>query len=262
VAVVGERGAGKAALAAAARQGLHARERLLRACPPAAHDVESWLTLWTAELGKEHTCVIVSRVDTLPAWAAAELTDIFTGLRRAPGGGPGPAPGAEPTRTQPFLITAEEYDAIPEPMAALVDSVIEVPPLRLRPDDILPLAHHFAHQRRGRPVRFTRAAADALTSYPWPENATRLRQVIREAASRADTVDLRHLPPELLTGTGHRLTRLQVLERDEIIRCLTEPDATVARAAARLGVGRATVYRKIAQYGIQLPPRPDRPGNV
>ncbi|POX38080.1 Fis family transcriptional regulator [Streptomyces sp. Ru73] len=257
VAVVGERGAGKGALAAAARQGLVSRERLLRARPPAAQDVESWLTLWTAELGKAHTCVIVSRVDALPAWTAAELADIFTGLRRPPHG---TAAAAGTTGAQPFVLTAEEYDAIPEPVRSLVDTVVEVPPLRLRPDDVLPLAHHFARQRRGRPVCFTRAAADALTAFPWPDNVSQLRRVVRAAAARADTVDLRHLPGEVLADGGHRLTRLQVLERDEIVRCLTEPDATVAGAAARLGVGRATVYRKIAQYGIRVRPRADRPG--
>jgi transcriptional regulator of acetoin/glycerol metabolism len=53
----------------------------------------------------------------------------------------------------------------------------------------------------------------------------------------------------------HTLTRLEAVERDEIVRALTEPGTTVSRAAARLGVGRATVYRKIAQYDITVPKR-------
>ncbi|MFC5288663.1 helix-turn-helix domain-containing protein [Actinokineospora guangxiensis] len=43
---------------------------------------------------------------------------------------------------------------------------------------------------------------------------------------------------------------MQAIERDEIVRCLAEPGVTVGAAAARLGRGRATIYRKMAQYGI------------
>ena len=48
-------------------------------------------------------------------------------------------------------------------------------------------------------------------------------------------------------------SRLERLERDEIVRCLTRPDTTVTRAAEELGIGRATLYRKIAQYKITVP---------
>ncbi|HUQ58455.1 helix-turn-helix domain-containing protein [Lentzea sp.] len=36
------------------------------------------------------------------------------------------------------------------------------------------------------------------------------------------------------------------------MRCLTAPGATIAKASAELGIGRATIYRKMAQYGIKL----------
>jgi transcriptional regulator of acetoin/glycerol metabolism len=48
---------------------------------------------------------------------------------------------------------------------------------------------------------------------------------------------------------------LEQLERNEIVRCLTEPGTTVTRAAEELGIGRATLYRKIAHYKITVPPR-------
>lgn len=90
-----------------------------------------------------------------------------------------------------------------------------------------------------------------MLSYEWPENTRQLRQVVRVAAARSDVVDVQHLPAEVFTGVGHRMSRLQALERDEIVRCLTEPGATIARASAELGIGRATIYRKMAQYGIK-----------
>ncbi len=68
-------------------------------------------------------------------------------------------------------------------------------------------------------------------------------------------VDSQHLPPEVFSGRARPLNRLDNMKRDEIIRCLTEPGTTVAQAAAKLGMGRATVYRKIAEYDIRLPGR-------
>jgi transcriptional regulator of acetoin/glycerol metabolism len=253
IAVVGEPGAGKTALVSMARRGVMPWERVLNARPPAPQDVDAWLALWTPELGKESTCVIVSGVDTLPAWAGAELAQIFAALRQH-GDEDGPtAPG--PKLIQPFVITATDYTAIPEPLSALIDTVVEVPALRYRPDDILPLTHYFARQSRGRAVTFTPAACRALTAYQWPGNVKQLRQVVRDAASRTDVVDTRHLAAEVFTGVGHHLTRLQAIERDEIVRCLTEPGTTVAHACSKLGMSRATIYRKMAQYDINMPRR-------
>ncbi len=66
-------------------------------------------------------------------------------------------------------------------------------------------------------------------------------------------VDVQHLAPEVLDSGSRTLTRLERLERDEIVRCLTAPGTTVTRAAEELGIGRATLYRKIAQYKITVP---------
>ncbi|WP_413098463.1 GAF domain-containing protein [Streptomyces sp. Inha503] len=247
VASVGEPGAGKTALISLARRQTEPRERVLSARPPAPDDAPGWLTLWTPELDKDSTCVIVSGVDALPAWTAAELARVFRRARRTDGGTPG--------RLQPFAMTAESYSAIPEALAPLVDTVVEVPALRSRPDDVMPLAHHFARQHRGHAVTFTPAAERALTAYDWPENVRQLRQVIRNAASRTEVIDTHHLPAEVFTDAVRRLGRLQELERDEIVRCLTEPGTTVVQAAERLGMSRASVYRKVARYGIRLPDR-------
>lgn len=243
VAVVGEPGAGKTALASAARREVRCQERILSARPPVPDEVDTWLSLWTPELTKADTCVVVSGVDTLPAWAAGELVRLFTAARRTDGG------------PQPFVLTAEEFAAIPKPLNALVDTVVEVPALRFRPDDILPLARYFARLERGRSVGFTPAASQALVEYHWPGNVKQLKRVVCEAATRADVIDARHLPADVFSSGRHRLTRLQALERDEIVRCLTEPGATIVQAAAELRMGRATLYRKMAQYDIKVPGR-------
>jgi sigma-54 dependent transcriptional regulator, acetoin dehydrogenase operon transcriptional activator AcoR len=77
--------------------------------------------------------------------------------------------------------------------------------------------------------------------------------VVRAAASRTDEVDLRHLPSEVLSRTRRRLTRIEAFEREEIVRVLTLPGMTMSEAARELGMSRATIYRKIAQYEIRIP---------
>ncbi len=239
VAVVGEPGVGKTALLAAAHRRVRPHDRVLNARPPEPRDAESWLALWTPELGKQSTSVIVGRIDALSSWAAAELAGIFQELPGRP--------------SRPFAVTAEDPAAIPASLARLVDTVVEVPGLRYRPDDVLPLAHWFAQRARGRDVRFTPAATRALTTYHWPGNAAQLRRVVRDAVARGDVVDARHLAAEVFSGATRRLTRIETIERDEIVRCLVEPGANVNRAAAALGMSRATIYRKIGQYGIRIP---------
>jgi transcriptional regulator of acetoin/glycerol metabolism len=241
-AVVGEPGAGKATLGALARRRLSSRQRLLHVRAPETGDVAAWLELWTPELRDAETCVIVSGLQNLPAWAAGDLAQTLRAVRRA-------------DRPQPYVLTAREFSAIPDPLAQLVDAVVEAPPLRHRADDVLPLAQWFAQQQRHRTVTVTARAARALAGYSWPGNVKQLRRVIRDAVARADVVDVHQLAPEVLDGGTRTLSRLERLERDEIVRCLTEPDTTMTRAAEELGIGRATLYRKIGQYKIALPPR-------
>jgi hypothetical protein len=248
-AVVGEPGAGRSTVAALARRRLSPRQRILHARAPEAADVAAWLELWTPELRNLDVCVLVSGVQRLPAWAAGDLAEALGAVRRVDAG------------PQPFVFTAPGFAALPDQLALLVDTVVEVPPLRRRGDDVLPLAHHFAREERHRTLTFTSRAARALAGYSWPGNVAQLRRVVREAASRADIIDVHHLAPEVLDGGSRALTRLEKLERDEIVRCLTEPHTTVTRAAEELGIGRATLYRKIAQYDITVPSRsPRSPG--
>jgi transcriptional regulator of acetoin/glycerol metabolism len=49
------------------------------------------------------------------------------------------------------------------------------------------------------------------------------------------------------------LSRIESVERDEIVRCLSMPGATVSGAAAELGISRATIYRRMARLGITIP---------
>lgn len=236
VAAVGERGAGRTTLLAQAARAERPRGRVLAARVPAPDDVATWLDLWSPEVAKEHTTVLLGDADVLPAWAADRLRGLLT--------------SAGPAR---WCLTAQRLEDLPPALAPLVGAVVQVPPLREHPDDVVPLARHLAHQLRGREVGFTPAAEQALRDHGWPGNVAALRQLVREAATRTDVVDVRHLPAAVLSEGGHRLSRIETFERDEIVRVLTRPGVTMRGAAAELGMSRATVYRKIGQYGIRLP---------
>jgi hypothetical protein len=240
VLAVGEGGAGRATLLAQAVRRVRPRDRILSASPPAPQDLERWLALWSPELGKADTAVVVCEVDHLPARAAEELRDLIVTARTV-------------RPELPVVLTAEELAEVPAPLAALVDAVVPVPPLRERPSDVLPLAAHIVRQTRGRDLDFTPAAGRALETCSWPGNVDQLHRVVRHAALQADTIDVRHLPAEVFSGSGHRLTRLEAVEREEIVRCLTTPGTTVKQAAERLGMSRATIYRKVAQYDLHIP---------
>lgn len=242
VAAIGEPGSGRTTVLAQAERRVRPRGRILAASAPAPQDVDVWLSLWLPELGKPHTAVVARDVDALPVWVAERLRESLTQARRSAAAG-----------GVPFALTAAGYDDIPAPLAALVETIVQVPPLRERRSDILPLARHLAHRVRGRDVDFTPAAASALQDCGWPGNVRQLARVVRDAACRADVVDLCHLPPELLAHSNHRLTRIEAFERDELVRVLTRPGVTLRDAAAELGMSRATVYRKLAHYGIRIP---------
>ncbi|GAW48692.1 MULTISPECIES: GAF domain-containing protein [unclassified Nocardioides] len=236
VAALGESGSGRSTLLAQAERRVRPRDRILAASAPAPQDVEAWLSLWTPELTKPHTGIVMRDVDALPVWAAEQLRDLIQAAHGVP-----------------VSMTAERFEDIPAPLALLVESVVPVPALRDRPSDILPLARHIARRLRGRDVAFTAAADRALGDHSWRGNVEELVQVVRHAVNHADVIDVRHLSPTVLAGSSRRLSRIEAFERDEIIRVLTHSATSMKDAADELGMSRATVYRKIAQYDIHIP---------
>ncbi|MBN9108166.1 MAG: helix-turn-helix domain-containing protein [Pseudonocardia sp.] len=248
VAVVGEDGVGRRSLLTDALSRTHPYGRVLVARPPAVQDTAAWLDLWGPELGKAATSIVVSQVDELPSWVATKLGGTLRST--VPAGGPdGGRPG--------IAFTARSVSELPEALRPLVDTCVELPPLRERREDVVPLARAFATRQRRREVRFTDAAQRSLLAFRWPGNVEQLRGVVEAAVARTDVVDVEHLPAELAGGAPRRsLSRIETVERDEIVRCLAEPGITMTEAAVRLGISRATLYRRIEVYGIRDPASP------
>ncbi|GAB3871105.1 hypothetical protein [Terrabacter terrigena] len=107
-----------------------------------------------------------------------------------------------------------------------------------------------AERTRGRPIDVTAVAERALTSCGWPGNVDQLVRAVRQAVGGGDVVDVAQLPSRATGGSRRRLTRIEAFERDEIVRCLTGPGATMKMAAVELGMSRATLFRELAQCDL------------
>ncbi len=136
---------------------------------------------------------------------------------------------------------------------------LEVPPLRERRDDILPLARAFlveaAQRARRKPMSLSPQAASLLVRHRWPGNVRELENAIERAVAVAagHQVERGDLPEELVAppGGGAGVARsLAEAERAHILAVLEEVGGNRARAAERLQIGAATLYRKLKQYGV------------
>ncbi|MBI3297239.1 MAG: sigma-54-dependent Fis family transcriptional regulator [Elusimicrobia bacterium] len=133
---------------------------------------------------------------------------------------------------------------------------ITIPPLRERPEDILPLAERFLRVGKGKhggtALRFSQDAADALTRYAWPGNVRELEHAVERAVILAGTeVSEEDLPPEVRPREDAGSKRsLGELEKDHVLKTLTACGGNQQEAAKRLGIARNTLWRKLKEYGI------------
>ena len=140
---------------------------------------------------------------------------------------------------------------------------IVVPPLRERPDDIPLLVEHFATQLSketgGKPRKFAAAALDLLRRYPFPGNVRELRNVVERllimapgGSIGADQVQA--ALPQAIHGSPEsaRLSdAVRDFERREIEAALLASGGSMTKAAARLGLERSHLYKKMKKLGFR-----------
>ncbi len=153
---------------------------------------------------------------------------------------------------------------------------ITVPPLRDRKDDIPALARYalarFAARENQPPPTLADDVLDALSAYPWPCNVRELNNVVERMAlvATAGAIRLDDLPEEIRAHSAPRAARdepsttslavsdddkasvrpLHEIEREMMIAALRETGGNVSEAARRLGIGRATFYRRAQRHGL------------
>jgi DNA-binding NtrC family response regulator len=135
---------------------------------------------------------------------------------------------------------------------------IHIPPLRERPEDILPIAR-FIVQRLAKRLKLPKLFLDArvvdyLLTYPWHGNVRELENALERAAvvsedQRIKPEDLQdnireiHRQRSALGGTSART--LAEVERNYILKILNETDGNRSKAAKILGIGNTTLWRKL-----------------
>ena len=157
---------------------------------------------------------------------------------------------------------------------------VNLPALRDRGDDVLLLATNFLEQTRkrlnARVTSISPEARETLRSYGWPGNVRELENVIERGVIIAEGTELglESLPDEIVCASfdgtaetdrpvgGHQrvehpeILTMEVEERRIFERALTLCDWNVREASERLGIGRATLYRRIHSYGLKPDPAP------
>lgn len=137
---------------------------------------------------------------------------------------------------------------------------LELPPLRKRREDILPLLDHFIEtmSESGTKPYLSQSLRNALSSYDWPGNIRELRSVARFLlALKKKKLVLSDLPPYVLselpkapdTHSGLQ-EAVEALERDMISRALRETKSTY-KAAKLLKVSQSTIVRKARCYNLK-----------
>ena len=135
---------------------------------------------------------------------------------------------------------------------------IQLPPLRARRRDLVPLASNLLariSRELGRPgLSLTPEAEARLQDAVWPGNVRELANVLERAAILAEgTVieaeDLVLSPASGRTAEPERATMSEI-EKEAIRTALTEVGGNRRRAAERLGIGERTLYEKLKRYGL------------
>jgi DNA-binding NtrC family response regulator len=137
---------------------------------------------------------------------------------------------------------------------------IEIPPLRERRDDIPALVSHFVNLHARSQARGSRTVSNEamkrLLNYSWPGNVRELSNVIERACilCEDDRIEVEYLPTELLEGESLPIALKPVMEayeRRHITWVLRAAGGNRERAAKILEVDPATLYRRLAKYGLR-----------
>ena len=137
---------------------------------------------------------------------------------------------------------------------------LNIPSLRERPEDILPLANAFIAEFTGGKARFASGVADCLTRYTWPGNVRELRNAMERAAllSLGELILPEHLPSKVRAGAESApesepqdAERLAEIERQAIFQALRKYNFNRTETAKALGISRRALIYKLQRFREQ-----------
>ncbi len=139
---------------------------------------------------------------------------------------------------------------------------VEMPPLRARPEDVLPLATHFlarfAKENDKTVDGFAPSAIARIESYAWPGNVRELENMIERSVVLCDDrrVSAEHLPmsPATQSRGGLRIpgSTLEEIERHAILSSIEASGGSTSRAATMLGISVRKIQYRLQEYGLAM----------
>jgi sigma-54 dependent transcriptional regulator, acetoin dehydrogenase operon transcriptional activator AcoR len=238
----GESGVGKLALARAVHQ---------RRNPAAAFHVidasgavPDWLAKARSELLEGEGMLVIRHVDAL---SAKQVHALSSALQEAK-----TAKRHQHLRVA-LTLNRKQAGADLTRLLRFFHGTVELPPLRHHIEDLHELVPFFLARlsQQGR-LTCSPEAMQLLLRHNWPGNTEQLWQVLKQVVQRrrAGVIMPKDLPPECWTVSRRLLSPLESIERDAIVQSLQDHEGNKVRAAEALGMSRATIYRKIHEYGI------------
>jgi DNA-binding NtrC family response regulator len=143
---------------------------------------------------------------------------------------------------------------------------IKLPPLRDRKEDIPLLAAHFLTKyasEEGKELEsISPEALELLMAYHWPGNVRELENAIERAVVLANATEItaKDLPPSVRSLGEKKIYEadntlsswIEKLEEEALRQALLECEGNISQTAKKLGIGRATIYRKAKKYGLPM----------
>jgi transcriptional regulator of acetoin/glycerol metabolism len=243
----GEPGVGKLALLRAMHQRRNPAGRfgVLDAAEAGSAD---WLVRARRALLDGEGDLVIRHVDTLAARQARALVSALQEARDA---------GKQDARW--VAVTLSRGNSAAANLTELLRSIprtVALPPLRHHIEDLPELVRFFLGKlnQHGR-LTCSPEAMQLLARSSWPGNTEQLWQVMRRIVQRkrVGAIGPEDLPPECWTVSRRLLSPLEAMERDAIVQSLLDSEGNKVKAAESLGMSRATIYRKIHEYGIVIP---------
>ena len=136
---------------------------------------------------------------------------------------------------------------------------IEIPALRQRPEDIVPLANLFLKrygEKYGKPMLgLSENAAEQITDHPWYGNIRELQHAIEKAVILSENNTLENLDLQLSPEPEKREISdmnytLEEMEREMIKSAIAKYEGNLSAVATQLGITRQTLYNKMRKFGI------------